>query len=246
MNYTYSKIKDFLNCPMLFKFKHKDFIKKYFQGVEAFTGNMTHDALKLLYEDNLDLSSLLDHYNTLWQDQWNDEIKIVRKNKTFSYYKELGEKCLIKYYEHYYMNDFNAFPIFLEKSLSTKINGYTLKGRIDRISISNHKKIIHICDYKTGKLPPPKVIENDFQLPLYSIMFRDNFGDFPIETRLIYLQTYKVFVKNLTDQDYNYYTSLISDQIEKIESTEKFEKRQSGLCPWCAFRDLCNKEDEEN
>jgi len=70
--YSHSQLGMYEQCPLKFKLRYRDKIKRDIEGIEAFLGTMVHDTLKKCYDDLRftrinSLSNLLAYYNKIWQ-----------------------------------------------------------------------------------------------------------------------------------------------------------------------------------
>ncbi len=78
--YSHSQLSSYEECPLKYKLSYRDKIKREREGVEAFLGQMVHDALKKCY-DNLrfnksnSLGDLLAYYNKIWEKNWHGSRK---------------------------------------------------------------------------------------------------------------------------------------------------------------------------
>ena len=237
MSWSYSRINTFFTCPKQYYFRYIKKIKTYTDGIEAFTGSLVHDILKEFYEKDMEKNTVLDLYSETWDKRFfPNRIKIVR-NFPPSYYKEMGADCL-KNYLDYKDKD---IPLFLEKNIKRNLNGQNFTCRIDRISVDQDRSKIIIVDYKTGK-----TIKNDFQLPLYEILFREEYGNFPIELQIIGLRNFQIKSRHLKSYEYNNYVAKIFDKVKTIEEAEIYKKNKCPLCSWCSYRQVCQGEEEDD
>jgi len=127
-------------CPLKYKLRYRNRIKRDIEGVEGFLGSRVHDTLKKCY-DNLRFtrinspSALLAYYNKIWQENWHDSILIMKQDLTPDDYKALGEKLIKTYYERYSPFDADT-TIGTEMSLNFSLddaNKYGMTGYLDRL-----------------------------------------------------------------------------------------------------------------
>ena len=108
--YSHSQLSTYENCPHRYKLAYIDKIEVETEGIEAFTGSRVHDALEKVYRDLkvaklITLEELLSFYHQDWEKNWNEIIRIVRKDYSAEDYRRLGEKCITDYYKRYYPFD---------------------------------------------------------------------------------------------------------------------------------------------
>lgn len=104
--YSYSQLNTYENCPLHYKFRYRDRIKRAREGVEAFLGQMVHTTLEKCYNDvrltrTNSLEELLAYYRLVWQQNWHDGIVIVREGLTAEHYRAQGVEMLERYYRRY-------------------------------------------------------------------------------------------------------------------------------------------------
>lgn len=245
--YSHSQLGAYEQCPLKYKLCYRDKIKRDTEGVEAFLGGMVHEALKKCYDDvklaRLDtLDELLAGYDRLWRQHWHDGIIITKQGVSADNYQALGKRMLQTYYQRYAPFDADT-TIQTEMRLNFSLDEaarYKLNGYIDRLSRTSEGRY-QIHDYKTSAyLPSQEDADNDRQLGLYHIGVQRKWPEVR-DIRLIwhYLAFDQELVSSRSDEAA---ARLISDTavlIEEIESAREFPPRESGLCEWCEYPDLC-------
>jgi len=233
-------------CPLKYKLCYRDKIKRDVEGVEAFVGSRVHDTLKKCYDDvrltKVDtLDELLSYYDNIWQQNWHDSIIITKKDLTQDHYKALGKRMLETYYQRY-------APFGSDITISTEMriafslddDRYRLMGYIDRLSRAEGD-VYQIHDYKTSAyLPSQQDADIDRQLGLYHIGVQKKWPDIN-NIRLVW--HYLAFDKELvSSRSEEAISKLVEDTIrtiDEIQATDHFTPRESGLCDWCEYPDLC-------
>jgi putative RecB family exonuclease len=208
---------------------------------------MVHETLKKCY-DNLrftkanSLSDLLAYYNKIWDGNWRSSIFIVRQELTQENYRALGDKLIQTYYERYSPFDSDT-TIGTEIGVSFALddeNKYKMRGYIDRLSRTKDD-IYDIHDYKTGAyLPSQQEADRDRQLGLYQIGVQKRW---PAVTNVRLVWHYLASATELVSRrGPETISSLVQDTkrlIDEIDSAQDFPPRESGLCAWCEYPDLC-------
>ena len=244
--YSHSQLSMYEQCPLKYKLCYRDKIKRDVEGVEAFVGSRVHDTLKKCYDDvrltKVDtLDELLSYYDNIWQQNWHDSIIITKKDLTQDHYKALGKRMLETYYQRY-------APFGSDITISTEMriafslddDRYRLMGYIDRLSRCEGD-VYQIHDYKTSAyLPSQQDADIDRQLGLYHIGVQKKWPDIN-NIRLVW--HYLAFDKDLvSSRSEEAISKLVEDTIrtiDEIEATDHFTPRESGLCDWCEYPDLC-------
>ncbi len=220
------------------------------EGIEAFMGSRVHETLQRLYRDvmegvlskgsGLDGYDLLTFYKKSWEENWHENVNIVKKQYTPGYYFNIGKKCIVDYYSHYYPFT-DSRMLGIEQVIYIFIEGYELIGYIDRISLKEDN-LYEIHDYKTSHyLPAFQSFKKDRQLSLYQIGISERMkGDGVFDLVWHYLAHDKEIRIRRTEEELNKVKGDIVAVIHRIENTEEFPARKSGLCPWCDFNPICH------
>jgi putative RecB family exonuclease len=127
-----------------------------------------------------------------------------------------------------------------ESLLTFRIDSYTIKGFIDRLSRRGNA-VYEIHDYKTsGSLPTQEKFDNDRQLALYQIGVRERFRDAK-DIRLIwhYLTFDQEFTSARTEAQLKDLKKQVVLLIKAIEKDTRFEPVESALCDWCDYPEYC-------
>lgn len=248
VNFSHSRIGSFENCPLQYKFNYIDKIPvDYEDTVETFLGGKVHETLGKLYKDLkfeklLILNELLEFFNKIWKENWNETVKINRTEYTQDNYRKMGERFLTDYYNRYKPFD-QGKVIGLETQdfLDLDEKGdYKFHIRIDRL-MDMGNGLYEIHDYKTNNsLPPQEDLDKDRQLAMYSLWVKNQFKDLK-KVRLVwhFLAFDKEMESYRTTEELEDLKKEIMDKIKIIESTKHFPANVSALCDWCNFMSLC-------
>ncbi|MBS3107516.1 PD-(D/E)XK nuclease family protein [Candidatus Woesearchaeota archaeon] len=243
--YSHSRISTFETCPLQYKYSYIDRVETEQESIEAFLGSRVHETLELLYKDlkfeKLNtLPQILEFFNKTWNENWNNNIKITRKEYGKENYRKMGEAQITDYYNKYHpFNQGKVIGIETQDILELN-NHYSFHIRIDRL-VDRGNGIYEIHDYKTSnQLPKQSYLDNDRQLAIYSLWVRNNFKDFK-KARLIW--HFLLFNKEMeSSRTIKQLTSLKEDILKKIkiiESAKVFKPKKSNICGWCRFQNIC-------
>jgi putative RecB family exonuclease len=250
-SFSYSRIGTFKNCPRQYKFAYieKPAVEKPV-SVEAKLGSSVHFSLEKLYKylvngKILDKSVLLEDYMKRWEDQDRDRIKVVREYMDVDDYIKVGASALEKYYDRYHPFD-GGEVLGLEKNISFPLdppNRFTIRSKLDRI-MRRADGTVEIIDYKTGgMLPSQQDIDRDVQMGLYQIGLQHLWPQYEkVELKQIWMrqQTELVTVMpaaRLEEIRYAVYQDILA--IENARRLDDFPPKESSLCDWCVYFDLC-------
>jgi len=248
-SYSFSKIGSFEKCKLLYKYRYIDKLRLRVETIEAFMGIIVHEALKEFYDfvKNKIIKPkkwLLSKYDELWKKDYNDSIKIVKKEFSAEDYYEKGKKCLMDYYEEYKPFDQTKI-VKTEESVFCKLKQdaqeYRFTGILDRLDWNDKEKIFEIHDYKTsGTLMTQEEAGQDLQLALYQIALLSRWPEAE-KTKLIwhFLLFNKQVESSRTKEQLMEIQSIAVDKIKAIETCEDFPPHKSVLCDWCDFQQIC-------
>ncbi|MFH1830368.1 MAG: PD-(D/E)XK nuclease family protein [Pseudomonadota bacterium] len=244
--YSHSRLSTYENCPLQYKYKYIDRIKREEDSIEAFMGKRFHEVMEKLYaersfRDNTaeDLKAL---FNDLWDRNFGEHVFVIRTDRTAEDYRRIGLDAIEKYYDRYAPFD-QGKNLGIEKQLMIGLDNnqtHRVRGYLDRI-VEKEDGFYEIHDYKTsGTLPLQEYLDRDRQLALYEIGLRQAWPDVK-KADLVW--HYVVFDKEMRSsrtaeqlEDVKKSTIALIDQ---IEAADKFPPKESGLCSYCAYQDIC-------
>lgn len=245
-SYSHSSLEAYRNCPRYYKFRYVDRLElpEEVVGVEAFLGTTVHRVLEKLYKDLLlsrmnTLEELLGFFAVEWDRNWHEGIIIVKEGFTKAHYRDTGIRAVTDYYRRYHPFD-SSRTLATEMRVAFQIDGYAIKGFIDRLSGAG-PGVYEIHDYKTsGRLPTQDYLDRDRQLALYEIGLREKFRDVG-EVRLVwhYLIFDREFTSIRTDRELQGLKSEVVERIKEIEKDKNFRPVEGALCDWCEYYDHC-------
>ncbi len=244
--YSISQIGAFETCPFQYRLVYVDHIRRVAVGIEAFLGQRFHEAMQWLYRERafreVPLEEVLKFYETQWQAAWHAEVNIVKKERTADDYRELGRRFIEDYYRHY--RPFAQGRVLgLEKKIQFALERgkrYAFKGVIDRLMLAPDGAF-EIHDYKTsGSLPVQAELDKDRQLALYQVGVHKIWPE-SNEVRLVWhLVAFDMEMRSRrTPEQLEALKAEIFGLVDQIEAERNFSPRESTLCDWCSYWDLC-------
>ncbi len=251
MVFSHSRLETFESCALKFKYQYIDKVEiPKRDSIEAFLGSRVHDVLEELYKHKLmgktwTKDEFLKYYFDLWEKEKHDEIFVVKKQYTIDDYYRQGLEALSKYWERYYPFE-SEKTIALEQRVYLSLDDgdrYRIQGFIDRLSKTT-AGVWQIRDYKTKrKLPTKEEADKDRQLALYQIGIQkmwDNTEKVELIWHYLLFDEEVKSVRSKKDLE-----TLKIDTIHTIQEAEaaiksdNFPYRESALCDWCDFFDIC-------
>jgi len=247
--YSPSKINAFDGCKLKYKYQYIDNLESDITTIEGFMGSRVHEALESFYKlvkngriESLDWLS--DKYEGFWEKNYNDSIKIVRKDLTAEDYFNKGKRCLIDYYDAY--KPFNQTKIveteyYVDFEIKKDDDKYSFRGILDRLDWDDKNKNFEIHDYKTtSKLMTQGEADDDWQLGLYHVALEKKWPDAQ-RIKLVWhaLSFNKEIISYRTKNQLDGLQEAVIKRVKEIESCNNFPPEKSALCDWCDFQNIC-------
>ena len=245
-SYSHSRLGTFQQCRYKYKLQYVDKIKvKTPTTIEAFMGNLVHEALEKLYK-NLKYQKLnskedlLSFFKDSWEKTWDDNILIANREYSKENYRDMGIKFISDYYDHYKPFDsLKTVGLETENRLDLD-NGNQYHIRIDRLACDSEGNY-YVCDYKTNnRLKAQGELDEDRQLAMYSLWVRKNFRDCKSVKLVWYFLAFdKEMVSERSDEQLQKLKVDTESLIKEIESCTDFPTNVTALCDWCVFKPMC-------
>ncbi len=250
--YSHSRLGAFESCPRKYWYAYigKPEIER-FDTVEAFLGSRVHETLEELYKrlmggQQMSQDDVLGWYDSEWDRQWHDGVRVVSKTMKVTDYREVGRESLTAYYRRYQPFDQDSTlkleaQVFIDLDPAGK---YRLQGYIDRLA-KRYDGTFEIHDYKTARsMPTQAEADSDRQLALYQIGVQ---ATWPEARHVDLIWHYLRFDQEIVSRRTNEQLDAVRQQcivtIDNIESRSQdeagFPTCPSYLCNWCEYNTLC-------
>ncbi|MDR1862176.1 MAG: PD-(D/E)XK nuclease family protein [Candidatus Ancillula sp.] len=254
-NLSPSKVKDFMQCPLMYKFKVVDQLSSP-PGIDALRGTHTHAVLEELFKLKSADRTVENAYGLI-EYVWPI---IMKKNAT--YYSEVPEVSQIEndaeFREKYHSEIRGCIDNYFKLENPAKLNMVTaqekwvqtdlddkakLGGFIDRVEESDVAGV-RISDYKTGKTPTGQFSTKDlFQMMFYSLIWaKEHKGDIPKQVKLLYLKDGGVIADQPNQKKLDEVEANIKEiwaKIQDAQENNEWTSCQSKLCDYCNFKPIC-------
>ena len=175
---SFSAIAAYRDCPRQYWYRQEQRLPVV-QSAEAVHGVILHEALRMAGEarrSGREVSATM--LKGMHEQAWNGQVfPDQRRAATF---KRLGLEQLEAYRTH---GGFDAPPTLLEHAFSATVDGWTLRGVIDRIDRTEGGW--RIVDYKSGR--PIARRRRDMQVALYALGATTALDLAPVELEVVYL-----------------------------------------------------------
>lgn len=177
-----STIKDYLNCPLMFRFKHLDRIPAEFRNPAALHGSTLHKLLYLIHESKWNMQ-VSNYYRPIFEEfehnqgfESNIPLRWEERDKELAVFEQNAIEILDGYRRK--SENREAVILYAEQPFRVKLAGQIFTGTIDQVR-KNTDGSIELLDYKSGKqLPSIIALQNDWQLSLYQHAL--HYGEFEI------------------------------------------------------------------
>jgi DNA helicase II / ATP-dependent DNA helicase PcrA len=253
-----SSLNTYLECPRSFYFQNILRIPST-SSVEALYGDAVHNALKKIFdvaraEGSEKLPGLQHFLEAFQQEMFKRSIQF--SPKAYDDAIKLGMEQLPQYYDERaaVFNQQLREGVWTERPFRAVYNGVPLTGVIDKICISqsSEEEILHVVDYKTGKLDEKRFSPissrnakggNYYrQLVFYKILI-ENSGVTTLKVKsaaIDYLspsesETFPYKSMEINTADVEAVGHLITETYAKIQAQDFSEGCNKSYCKWCNF-----------
>ena len=249
--WSHSRLSSYEKCPLQYRYRYIDKIRKDTFGIEAFLGNRVHEALEHLYRRKGEvrkaprLPEILAVYRSRWDAEYKDNVRIVRRGWAPADYREEGEKYLTGFYHRNApFDDGETVGLEVKVEFALDASGrYRVLGYIDRL-VRREAGLYEIHDYKTSAFrPSDEDLRRDRQLTFYQMAVRDQHAD-ARDVRLVwhFLAQGDRRTATRTESEIEDHRRQAMRLVDRIEAARDFPARPSPLCRWCEYRDICPAE----
>ena len=247
-----SRAKDYLQCPKLFYYKT---IRKLRDPATIHTarGSLAHETLDRVFDQpkgQRGPETAVNLIGPAWQEMRDgrDYQQLLEDNPGIE--QELLEQAEKSVRGWYKMEDPDRFdPAGRELRLEAELGGAPVVGIIDRydsIEKSDGTTYRAISDYKTGKLPKPRYVDEAFYaMNIYAALMHATKNVVVEELRLVYVTTADrdgVLRRQVTLPDIKKTAQKIGSvwrSIKRDAAQGRWATRTGPLCQWCSYIDIC-------
>jgi len=247
--YSHSKLSTFEQCPKKYKFQYVDHVKVDIKNtIEAFMGGIVHKVLEKFYLNKknnllLDKDELFSLFDSLWEEEFTEEIIFVKKTLNEEDYKQMGKKFIENYYDRFKEDKMKIIALETQDKLKLP-DGNEWHIRIDKLGHDEHGTYF-VCDYKTSsKMKLQTEADNDRQMGMYSIWVKEKFKDAKAIKLVWHMLAFNedIFSDRQETQLKKHQYEVIT-LIKKIEHSLKesnFPAKIGPLCNYCIFQNICD------
>jgi putative RecB family exonuclease len=250
--FSHSRLSAFEHCRLKFSYKYVQRIRppEGKESIEAFMGKRVHEALEKIYGDarfgKADAwEDVEKYYSKKWDDEWSEEVEIVKEGLEEKNYRDLGIGFLEKYYARF--KPFNqSKTICLERRLLINLDesgDYRVQGFVDRLGL-RADGTYEIHDYKTSsRLREQRECDEDRQLSFYQMGVQEAWKD---AEKIDLVWHYLAFDKEMHSrrnrkqlEETKRGAIKLIDEILDAKEKENFPPTRGALCDYCEYREIC-------
>lgn len=134
-------------------------------------------------------------------------------------------------------------PYAREQLINVEITDrIALRGFIDRVDKAPNGAL-RVVDYKTGKSPRPRFIEDKlFQMRFYALLLDKSGEGLPARTQLVFLGDGRTLTFDPTREQidaFEHFLVGLWSEIEHAARTHMFPPKKQPLCKWCGVSQYC-------
>lgn len=165
-----STIKDWLNCPLMYRYRHVEDLKPAYRSVAALHGSALHSAIHQLHTQGFK-TNLRRLYKQSFREAVTEdpETPIHWKKSKQADMERLEDNAaeILSGYRNWEENH-QSQVLYSEVQFIVKIGGYAITGTIDQVRI-NSDGDLDVVDLKSGIQRPSAIsLRRDWQLALYA------------------------------------------------------------------------------
>ena len=246
-----SRANDFLQCPLLFRFRVVDRLPEPPSSAAA-RGTLVHAVLERLYDAPLGERT---HGAALallpgeWERLVEAEPRYAQlftpggdaDGVAIEQWLGVAERLLGTYFT---LEDPNRLqPEARELRVETRLeDGPLLRGVVDRLDVAPDGAV-RVVDYKTGKAPRPGYEAGAlFQMRFYGLVLWRERGVVPKMLQLVYLGDGQVLRAEPRERELEVTEAKVRalwSAIQQAAADDDWRPRPSKLCGWCSHKALC-------
>ncbi|MDS1268934.1 PD-(D/E)XK nuclease family protein [Lipingzhangella sp. LS1_29] len=240
-----SRALDFLQCPLLFRFRTIDRLPEEPKPA-AVRGTLVHAVLERLYElpaPDRTQARALELVGPEWEALQENQPQLRELFDDASERTSWLEEARRAVRRYFTMEDPGRLePHRRELRLEVTLeSGLRLRGYVDRLDVASAG--IRVVDYKTGRAPHPKYTDKSrLQIYLYALMVWRELGEIPRRLQLMFLGDGGWLWYEPTEQELLDVEAEITGIWRRIEATAHtgdWRPKRSKLCAWCDHQAHC-------
>jgi len=246
-----SRANDFLQCPLLFRFRTVDRLPEPPSSAAA-RGTLVHAVLERLYDAPLG-ERTPEAARALLPGEWHRLMEVEpRYAELFATGGDAEGTAVADWLDgagrllgtYFSLEDPNRLqPEARELRVESQLDdGPLLRGIVDRLDVAPDGAV-RVVDYKTGRSPRPGFEASAlFQMRFYGLVVWRERGVLPAMLQLVYLGDGQVLRAVPRERELEVTETKVRgiwDAVETAARRGEFVPKRSRLCGWCAHQAVC-------
>ncbi len=244
-----SRAADFMQCPMLYRFRVVDRLPEP-PSTAAARGTLVHAVLEQLFDlpaqerTSQNATGLLPGAWARMVEQEPALATLLQAPEGESVTVEDWFEQAAAYVERWFTLEDPTLlePLERELYVEARVGDLTIRGYVDRLDQA-HDGRLRVVDYKTGRAPSETFEARAlFQLKFYALALWRSRGVLPSRLQLVYLRDGEVLWIDPTEEDLLATERKIRalwKAIEQAATTGDWRPRPGRPCSWCAHQAVC-------
>lgn len=235
-----SRASDFMQCPMLYRFRVVDQLPEPASPAAA-RGTLVHAVLERIFDLPAPERTLPAAVGLVPQ-EWRRMVELEPGLAEVAA-EETVEDASTLLGRWFALEDPTLLePAERELYVESDLDGLVIRGYVDRLDAADDGRL-RVVDYKTGRAPSENFEGRAlFQLKFYALALWRSRGVLPSRLQLVYPRDRTVLWIDPTEQDLLATERKIRalwDAIELAATTGDWRPRRSRACSWCHHRAVC-------
>jgi putative RecB family exonuclease len=242
-----SRASDFMQCPLLYRFRVIDKLPQA-PSAAAARGTLVHQVLERLFDlpaDGRTIEAAAAMVEPQWRALLEDEPELavlVDETDPNAVANWFGDA--VSLIERWFTleDPTRLEPAERELYVETVLDGLTLRGYVDRLDVTPSGEM-RVVDYKTGQ-SPSELFEAKalFQMKFYALVLWRLRGEVPRMLQLVYLGNSELLRYSPDEAELLAVERKLKALWKAIETAAQsgdWRPNKSRLCDWCDHRALC-------
>lgn len=234
-----TKLNTYLTCPRQYFYSYIRKLPRRARSYFSF-GTSLHSALQEFHEQGgsrtQEVGALLEGL----QNSWVDAGYATPQEQAERF--DLGQQLLESYYQAESFRQSDRAPsdtLFMEKTLSTPLDGFVLTGRIDRVD-RRPDGLVEVLDYKSGwYVPTQEDLENDLAIAIYQLLVATELRTAPVLGTIYNLRANEAVSIQRDQARLEAVRENVTELFHILDRDEEYVPTPGAHCDHCDYSRYC-------
>ena len=239
-----SRAADFMQCPLLYRFRVIDRLPEP-PSAAAARGTLVHAALERVFDlpaHGRTPDAAVDLLPGAWDRLVEEEPELASLCSQDGRESWFADAAALVQRWFTLEDPEHLEPAEREMYVEAEVDGLVLRGYVDRLDVAPDGRM-RVVDYKTGRAPS-ELFEGKalFQMKFYALVLWRTRGVVPTQLQLVYLRDGQVLRYAPTEAELvatERKVQALWEAIERAANTGDWRPRASRLCHWCHHQAVC-------